>query len=133
MGGIEWYPGKRRELDDDIRRALEMTAEAVRTDLVTSGTVPYAEDSDENRSRGVVPGELQGSIFVDCSRSSSGTVSVVSNTPYARRLYYHPEYSFYQGANPQAGGLWYAAYLPRGAKQHLARRAFARFLRKARG
>lgn len=28
-------------------------------------------------------------------------------TPYARRLYYHPEYNFSTEHNPQAGGMWF--------------------------
>lgn len=29
------------------------------------------------------------------------------NTPYARRLYYHPEYNFSQEKNAEAGGYWF--------------------------
>ena len=132
MGAIRWYPGQRAKLERDVQMALEMTGEAVKSDLVMSQTVPYAEDSEENLSRGVVPGELQGSIFTDTSRSAQGIVSVVSNTPYARRLYYHPEYRFFRGANPKAGGLWYEPYL-RGEKRKFAERAFAAFLKRRRG
>ena len=28
-------------------------------------------------------------------------------TPYARRLYYHPEYNYSTEHNPQAGGYWF--------------------------
>lgn len=132
-GGFEWYPGKRAAFGNDVRTTLEQTAEAVKTDVVMSQTVPYAEDSDENRSRGVVPGELQGSIYTDTSRSAQGEVAVVANTPYARRLYYHPEYNFFRGANPQAGGLWWRAYLPGGAKQGFAAEAFGKLFKRIRG
>ena len=133
MSGIEWYPGRRRKLGNEFRMALEQAAEAVRTDLVMSQTVPYAEDSPENRDRGVVPGELQSSLHLDDSRSASGSVSVVASTPYARRLYYHPEYSFYRGANPKAGGLWFRPYLPGGRKAGFAAKAFKQRLRAIRG
>ena len=132
MSGIEWYPGRRALLDRDIQEALEQAAEAVKTDLVMSQTVPYAEDSEENRDRGVVPGELQSSIYTDCERSAFGVVSVVANTPYARRLYYHPEYNYYTGANPKAGGLWFRAYMRGGRKDGFARKAFADRLRAIR-
>lgn len=32
---------------------------------------------------------------------------VVWNVPYARRLYYHPEYNFSKDKNPHARGLWF--------------------------
>ena len=130
MSGFTWYPGKERQLDAAVARALEMTGEAVRTDLVTSGTVPYAEDSEANRRAGVVPGELQSSVHTDCSRSRQGAVSVVSSTPYARRLYYHPEYRYFKGVNRLAGGAWYEPYLT-GGKRGFAARAFARFLKRS--
>ena len=107
---VEWYPGKKREIGDRARKALQMTAQAVVTDLLQRQVLPFAEDSLANRRRGVVPGELQGSVHVDRTRSAQGTVSVVTSTPYARRLYYHPEYSFYKGENPHAGGGWYEHY-----------------------
>ena len=132
MSGIQWYPGRRQLLDRDIQMALEQAAEAVKTDLVMSQTVPYAEDSEENRDRGVVPGELQSSIYADCGRSAQGVVSIVANTPYARRLYYHPEYNYYLGANPHAGGLWFRAYMRGGRKAGFARKAFADRLRAIR-
>lgn len=132
-GGFSWYPGKRAEFGNEIRMTLEQTAEAVKTDVVMSKTVPYAEDSEENFKRGVVPGELQGSIYTDTSRSAQGEVAVVANTPYARRLYYHPEYNFYRGANTEAGGLWWRPYLPGGAKQQFAAEAFGKLLKRNRG
>ncbi|AJH78126.1 MULTISPECIES: minor capsid protein [Heyndrickxia] len=32
---------------------------------------------------------------------------IVWDTPYARRLYYHPEYNFSKDKNPHARGLWF--------------------------
>jgi hypothetical protein len=133
MSGFIWYPGKRQELSRDIGVSLEQTAEAVKTDVVMAQTVPYAEDSEENRSRGIVPGALQGSIYTDTSRSPMGEVSVAANTPYARRLYYHPEYNYFKGVNPGAGGLWWRPYLPGGNKEGFAAEAFGKLFKKARG
>lgn len=36
-----------------------------------------------------------------------GSGQIEYRTPYARRLYYHPEYNFSKEHNPQAGGLWF--------------------------
>ena len=124
---FKWYPGKKEELRKQVSRALEMTADAVTTDLIVRQVLPFAEDPTAVAARKteaaiaagrtpgayrshVVPGELQGSVHVDRSRSERGSVSVVTSTPYARRLYFHPEYNFYQGTNPNAGGMWYEPY-----------------------
>ena len=36
-----------------------------------------------------------------------GSGQIVWNTPYARRLYYHPEYEFSKEHNSHAGGYWF--------------------------
>ena len=146
---ITWYHGELEAIDLAAQRALAMTGEAVRTDLVQRRVLPFAEDPRavaERRTAAaeaagrepgryaskVVPGELQGSVFVDRTEAGRGRVSVVTNTPYARRLYFHPEYRFYKGTNPRAGGLWYEPYV-RGERREWVTKAFARLLRRARG
>lgn len=129
--GVDWYNGALQAIDRDAQRALEMTADALKQDLIQSHTLPFAENSEANRRRGVVPGELQMSVYVDRTRSERGTVSVVTSTPYARRLYYHPEYDFYRGENKLAGGKWYEPYRA-GKKLAWLRKAYAEFLRRSR-
>ena len=63
--------------------ALEKTAEALHTEVVQAQIMPFDTGNLQNES-----------TFVDKSQSSGGKVSLVSSTPYARRLYYHPEYHF---------------------------------------
>ena len=118
--GFKWYPGKREKLERDVRTALEKAGEAVKTDLIQSQTVP--RDT----------GELQESIYVDTKKSAQGSVTVVTNTPYARRLYFHPEYNFRRDKNTKAGGEWYRPYQKGGAKADFARKAFGKFLRSER-
>lgn len=57
------------------------------------------------------PGRLK-----DSSRIENDT-DVVWETPYARKLYYHPEYNF-QGA-PVRGGYWADRYLQNGGLKEL--------------
>ena len=73
--------GKIRKLTRASITALEKTAEAVHTEIVQTQVMP--------RDTGALQNE---STFVDYSNSSQGSCSIVSDTPYARRLYYHPEY-----------------------------------------
>lgn len=41
------------------------------------------------------------------SATIAGTGKVRWEGPYARRLYYHPEYNFSHEKNPQAGAYWF--------------------------
>ena len=39
--------------------------------------------------------------------SQVGNGLLIWDTPYARRLYYNPQYNFSKDKNPNAGGLWF--------------------------
>lgn len=110
-----------RRLSNAASQALELTAEALHTDLVQSQTMPFDTGNLQNES-----------TFVDTSHSASGTVSIVSDTPYARRLYFHPEYHFRKDENPGAGGAWFEPYLS-GSKKGQTQKAFAEFYRQKGG
>ena len=85
----------------------------------------------ELRDRGVMPfdtGNLQNdSTFVD--DSEKGRVSIVSSTPYARRLYFHPEYNFKRGDNARAGGKWFDSFL----NDNFISNAYAKLLKRIGG
>ena len=76
-------------------------------------------------------GHLQeDATFVEYKNSAQGKVSIISSTPYARRLYYHPEYQFQTDENPFAGGKWFKPWLPGGVSAGFAKEAFQRFYKK---
>ena len=79
-------------------------------------------------------GRLQNdSTFVDYRESNSGIASIVSSTPYARRLYFHPEYHFDKGENPNAKGRWYEDWLPGGKHEDFCQKAFAELYKRLAG
>ena len=79
-------------------------------------------------------GTLQNdSTFVDDSGKNDGTVSIVSNTPYARRLYYHPEYNFNHQYNANASAEWFKDYQNGGSKKEFAEQAFKSFFKRNMG
>lgn len=90
---------KIKALEQAHLKALEMTAEAVLSDIKTSAVVP--KDT----------GELERSRFVDLKDIRNAVARIVFDTPYARRLYWHPEYNFRTDKNPNAQGKWMEAYL----------------------
>ena len=68
-----------RQLTGAAVRALELTAEVLHTEVVQAQVMPFDTGNLQNES-----------TFVDYSQSAGGKVSLVSSTPYARRLYYQP-------------------------------------------
>lgn len=144
---------KIRQLTDAQITALEQTAEAVHTEVVQAQVMPFddpevvekrvygkrgqfAKNGKEYKGRikkEIVHGggHLQNdSTFVDGSRSKLGKVSIVSSTPYARRLYFHPEYHFQKHENPNARGRWYEDWLPGGKEADFATDTFKEIYRR---
>lgn len=111
-----------RQLDQAGLDALEQTAEAIHTDLVQSQTMPFRQGTLQNDS-----------TFVDASGKARGHVELASSTPYARRLYFHPEYQFSKAENPNAGGAWFAPYAPGGEKEDYAAKTFRQLYRREAG
>lgn len=103
-----------KNLEKIQQQALEMTAEAVKTDIVTSAVVPKQT------------GELERSGYVV---TEQGKARIVFDTPYARRLYWHPEYNFRTDKNPNARGKWMEPYQS-GEKKDFAKKTFAQFVKQ---
>ena len=70
---------KINSLEGASKQAFEMTVEAILSDIKTSAVVPKET------------GELERSGFVEINDMIA---SIIFDTPYARRLYWHPEYNF---------------------------------------
>lgn len=101
--------------------ALEQTAEALHTNVVQAQVFPRDTGNLQNES-----------TFVDYSESSQGKVSIISSTPYARRLYFHPEYHFQKAENPNARGEWYEDWIS-GEKAEYCRKAYKQIYRRIAG
>ncbi|NLN46297.1 MAG: hypothetical protein GX153_07005 [Clostridiaceae bacterium] len=99
------------------RTAAEQTAHAVRTDVQDAGVVPFET------------GTLQNTSFVENREKKKGLFRLVYNTPYARRLYWHPEYNFRTDKNPNARSEWLEAWLT-GEKKDFAHKTFVALFRR---
>ena len=85
-------------LDNAQFEALAQTADATLTELRDRQVMPFDTGNLQNDS-----------TFVDDSQRDK--VSIVSSTPYARRLYFHPEYNYRRANNSRAGGKWFESFL----------------------
>lgn len=125
--------GQIKQLDRAAVMALVQTAESLHKEIVQAQVVP--------RKDGALQGEK---FFVDASEAAQGRVTLVHDTRYARRLYYHPEYQFHTGSwtdekgkthdgNPNAKGKWFGDWQAGGSKAEFAPDAFREFYRRLSG
>lgn len=113
-------PSAIQKIKEAAHKALEMTATAVKSDIEASQVVPKEI------------GELERSGFVDTSELAQGKVAVVYDTPYARRLYWNPQFNFRRDKNPNAQGKWIDSYIE-GENQHFIPETFMKFLKQLSG
>lgn len=115
---IKLDEAKLKELTRQQYISLAQTADALVTDLRDSQTMPFDTGNLQNDS-----------TFIDDRQKEQGRVSVVSSTPYARRLYYHPEYNFRTTNNRNAGGKWFEPYIS-GNRTDFLKDAFAKLFKR---
>lgn len=100
------------------QKVIEMTGEAVHTDVVQAEVVPR----DTNATNGF-------GFTVDTRNSKNGEVSLKHSTPYARKIYFHPEWRFRKTENAHAQGLWFRHWIT-GAKKNFAYDAYKKFFKQ---
>ena len=111
-GSVKMNQHEVERLRDIQKKALLMTMETVYKDLLESNTLPYDT------------GNLYRSTYLNSERINDGTVELISDTPYAARLYFHPEYNFSKSVNINAGGRWFDSYIS-GEKKDVIKNRYA--------
>ena len=114
--------GKIKRSTQAQMNALGKTAEALHTEVVQAQVIP--------RDTGTLQNEK---TFVDYSDIQRGIARIVSEGPYARRLYFHPEYNFQTEENPNAKGRWYEDWMSGGSKEDFVPDAFKQFYKREAG
>lgn len=107
-----------KEIEKSAIISLEQTAEATRTELINKGYMPFDNGTLQNEA-----------TFVDTTDINNGKVSLVSATPYARRLYFHPEYDFQTVNNSNARGEWFEEFIS-GEDRDFVKNAFKKLFKK---
>lgn len=111
-----------KQLDKAKQTALHHTTDALLTQIKNTQVMPFDTGNLQNEN-----------TFADYSNLNKGETKIVSNTPYARRLYFHPEYNFSRKEHKNAGGKWLIPWLKGGTRQNFCQQAFARFYRQEAG
>lgn len=96
--------------------ALE-TMGALRGEIITAQVVPFDTEKLQDSMGGI-------DQFQDGEELH--TTLCIGDTPYARRLYFHPEYNFQTVNNPNAQGQWAQPWLPGGDREGFVPYAFER-------
>lgn len=109
------------QLNKATTTALEKTIEAFHTEVVNSQVMPFKSGNMQNDN-----------TFPNYSESKKGKVSLVTSTPYARRMYFHPEYNFSKDENQNAQGNWYESWIS-GKNKNFCKKAFSQFYKKEAG
>lgn len=116
-----------RNIENAARQSAVGTMEELRKDLLDSETMPFDTGDMQNN---------QTFVAVDGEDTINGEdiylVSLVTGSPQARRLYYHPEYQFQQGHNDNAGALWLEPYI-NGDKKDFVRTEFTKIFKEKSG
>jgi hypothetical protein len=116
-----------RDIENAARQAAVEAMEKLRKDLNNSETMPFDTGDMQNNQTFV---SVEGEDTVNGEDVYS--VSLVTGSPQARRLYYHPEYQFQQGHNDNAGGLWLEPYI-NGDKKDFAQTEFTKIFKEKSG
>ena len=107
------------KIDQNIARALALTGKVLQDDIREEMVVPRDTGNLQNES-----------FFVDDKDAGKGIVTLRFSTPYARRLYFHPEYNFRQDKNPNAQGMWLVYWLKGGKYQDRPKKIFQEIMKR---
>lgn len=104
--GIVWDKNGLKHIDKSMAKALAESGKPLQDDIREEQIIPRMD------------GTLSGEGFsYDTRTANKGYIRFMFSTPYARRLYFHPEYHFHHepwvdskgrnhDGNPNAQGMW---------------------------
>ncbi|MCF6461495.1 minor capsid protein [Clostridium sp. Cult3] len=116
-GKLKLNPQAIKKIEDAAIKALPLTMEAMKTEVNNMQVVPKET------------GNLEESA-VTGTENNRGFLSY--NTPYARRLYYNPDYDFSTLVNQYAQGRWLDPFIYGPKKMWLAQ-TYGEFLKQLSG
>lgn len=119
VGKIKFADEILKEFEPKALRALALTAEVLVEEIRQEQIVPRRTGALQNEK-----------FFIDDSTLQQGYVSLVFEGPYARRLYFHPEYNFNREINPKAQAYWLTPWLPGGVYEKRPLKIFDALLKK---
>ncbi len=114
---LKLNPKAIKKIEEAAKKALPLTMEAMKTEVSNMQVVPRET------------GNLEESAVVGVEENK-GYLSYPG--PYARRLYYNPQYDFRTDKNPNAQGRWLDPFI-HGDKKHWLANTYGQFLKQNSG
>ena len=105
-----------RATQKQLEQAVELTGEAVLSDVVGSQSIPFDVGTMQNDQ-----------TFLDRT-GLPDRVNIVTSAPQAQRLYFHPEFDFQTVNNAFAGAGWFEPWIS-GPKADWVKRKYAMIVR----
>ena len=131
---------KIRQLTQAQVTALEQTAEAVHTEVVQAQVMPRDTGAMQGERTSIKAGESVTATYKDgttatnsITKEKNGRVSIITASPQARRLYFHPEYHFKTDENPNAKGHWFEDWEKGGKHERFAINEYKEIYRRLTG
>ena len=116
---------KIRQIEQAAQKAAVETMEVLCTDLTERSEKMPFDNGDMQNNQTFVAVEGEDTI----NGEDIYSVSLITGSPQARRLYYHPEYNFQRGKNTNAGAFWLDPYIS-GSKKDFVKAEFTEIFRK---
>lgn len=114
---LKLNPKAIKKIVDAAIKALPLTMEAMKTEVNNMQVVPKETG---NLEESAVTGAENIRAFISY------------NTPYARRLYYNPQFNFRTDKNPNAQGRWLDSFIY-GPKKMWLTQTYGEFLKQLSG
>ena len=114
---VKLNAGAIQRISEAVKQAAVDTMQVVYTDLVSSRTMPFDNGDMQNNNTWV-------------EQTENGAV-LITGSIQARRLYYHPEYNFQRGKNPNVGAYWLEPYISGDKKDFIRDKYIELFRRRA--
>lgn len=110
---------KVKEIEKATLKSLEQTGEATKAELINKGYIPFDQGTLQNEG-----------TFVDNKDLNNGKVSIVSSTPYARRIYYNADnFNFQTVNNSNAQDHWFEPFIS-GKDKDFIKDTFKEFMKR---
>jgi len=100
------------------QRAAVLTGHEMINRLVVDQRMPFDTGHAQNES-----------TFVDDTDIGMGHVYIITDTPYAAKIYFNPQFNFQKGKNANAGGEWWEDFI-RGSRSKEPSQIYGEFIKR---
>ena len=116
---VKFKKSEIKRLEKTAQDALFETAEELHKEVVKAKVMPYDTGNMQNETTSV-------------QKINADHVQLVTEAPYASRVYYHPEYNFQKEKNPAAQGRWLDRWIY-GSESDWCQKTFAKIFKRLGG